>query len=87
MCILSLIKKKDEVRGIRLRSDWLARNNIDGNDILDFSTERASVLQQTYELCNLGLAFCSSKQEDITALQTAFDIVPSELELTLMHFK
>ena len=30
---------------------------------------------------------CSPNQEDITALQTAFDIIPDELTLTLMGLK
>ncbi len=88
MCILSLVKRRDEIRGVELRRDWLGEVNPSVNSVtIDFSTEKTSVLQQAYELCNRGLMICSFSKEDITALQTAFDIIPDELTLTIMGRK
>ncbi len=88
MCILSLVKRRDEISGIKLRKDWLGEVNPSVNSvIIDFGTEKASVLQEAYELCDSGLMICSSSKEEITALQTAFDIIPDELELTIMGRK
>lgn len=88
MCILALIKKKDEVNGIRLKGDRYGEEHAVGDVItLDFSTEKASVFQQAYELCNRGLAICASAKADITMLGTAYDIIPDELVLTIMGTK
>ena len=88
MCILALIKRKDEVNGIRLKRDRYGEEHAIGDVItLDFSTEKASVLQQAYELYNRGLAICASAKADITMLATAYDIIPDELVLTIMGIK
>ena len=70
MCILSLIRRKHEIGGIRLSSDWLGEEYLTGEASLGYSVEKASVLQQAYELCNYGLAFCSTGKKDVTASKT-----------------
>ncbi len=88
MCILSLVKRRDAIKGIELRKDWLGEVNPSENSvIIDFGTGKASVLQQAYELINSGLMICSPSKEAISALQTAFDMVPDELMLTIMGRK
>jgi len=90
MCILALIKKKDELSGIRLKQDSYDEAFVfeaDDGIHIDFSSKTRSVLQQTYELFNRGLIICTSAKPDITALMTASDIIPSELLLTIMGIK
>ena len=88
MGILSLVKRKDEIRGINLRREWYGVEKATADSVrLDFSTENASVLQQCYELCNLGLMICASSPEDITMTPTAFDVIPDELILTAIGRK
>jgi len=90
MCILSLIKRKDELPGIKLKSEPYGEERIteiDSGINIDFSSKTASILQQTYELVNRGLVICTSAKPDITVLMTAFDIAPDELLLTIMGIK
>ncbi len=85
MCLLSLIVRMCKIGDISLKRSRYGESYITGDSItLDFSTEKRSVLQQAYELCNLGLMICAAGESDITALVTAYDIIPSDLVLTIM---
>jgi len=87
LCILALVKRKDDIPGIELRKEWMGEVNpsdASNSVILDFSTKKTSIFQQTYELVHKGLLICSASKEEISALVNAFDIIPSELELTIM---
>jgi hypothetical protein len=93
MCILSLIKRKDEISGIRLRGISDGEVYDAGDSVtLDFSTEKVSVLQQAYELCNHGLMICSTgkgdmAKGDMAILWGAYSVIPDELLLTVAGHK
>jgi len=85
MCILSLVKRKDEIQGIKLReesySDYWEEP---GKKITLFET--ASTVQEAYEMYGLGLILCKDRAEEgsFWSLTEWTDIAPNGLELTPM---
>lgn len=96
MCILSLIKRKDEIQGIKLREESYVEDIRDEKKVLwtrprdeIIPEETMSMLQEAYEISNLGLIVCKDKsdvvvKESYWELLGWSDIVPDGLELTEM---
>lgn len=86
MCILSLIKRKDEIQGIKLReasySDYWQEP-----DKGIASAETVSTVQEAYEMYGLGLILCRDKTDGwggFWSMTEWTDIAPNGLELTPM---
>lgn len=59
MCILALIKRKDQIQGVKLREDSY-RGSI-GERV---SYETVSILQEAYQIYNSGLIACKQKSSE-----------------------
>jgi len=94
MCILSLIKRKKEIPEIKLREDSYVDDIRDEKKLYgrsqygSISSETMSMLQEAYEISNLGLMVCKVKRDEVGEAYWALlgwaDIVPDDLELTEM---
>lgn len=94
MCILSLIKRKEKIPEIKLREDSYVDDIRDEKKLYgrsqygSISSETMSMLQEAYEISNLGLIVCKVKRDEIGdaywALLGWADIVPDDLEFTDM---
>ncbi len=81
MCILSLIKRKDEIEGIKLRQDYYGYEL----DYEKMSYETISLLQEAFDIRGDGLIVCKDEfGEGIIAMTEWNDICPNTLELTQM---
>jgi len=79
MCILSLIERKTQIQGIKLREDEY--RGFKGQILY----ESISILQEIYEMYNLGMIACKSKSsEGHEALLGWTDVAPNRLLLTPM---
>lgn len=78
MCILSLIERKTQIQGIKLKEN--SYRELKGERIF---YETISILQETYEIYNLGLIACKIKSsQGYEALLGWTDIAPNRLLLT-----
>lgn len=88
MCILSLIKRKDQIQGVKLREDSYRESK--GERIF---YETISILQEAYQIYNSGLIACKQKSsqeggaeivssEGYRVLLGWTDIAPNRLLLT-----
>ncbi len=84
MCILSLVKRKDEIQGINLREETYTDYWEVGEKIIPFET--ASTVQEAYEMYGFGLILYKDKTNkgSFWSLTEWTDIAPNGLELTPM---
>ncbi len=80
MCILSLIKRKNKIKGIKLREEEYGYEL----DYERMSKETISSLQEAFDMSSAGLITRKSQSEDIIVMTEWNDIAPNWLELTQM---
>lgn len=85
MCILSLIKRKDEIQGIKLREASYSDYWQEPNKGITLA-ETVSTVQETYDMYGLGLILCKDKTDkgSFRSMTEWTDIAPNGLELTPM---
>ncbi len=80
MCILSLIKRKDQIQNIRLREDSYMESRAER-----ILYETISILQEAYQIYNSGLIACKQKSSGgYLAMVEWTDVAPNRLLLTSM---
>lgn len=85
MCILSLIKRKDEIPEIKLREDSYSDYWQEADKGITLA-ETVSTVQEAYEMYGLGLILCKDKTDKggFWSMTEWTDIAPNGLELTPM---
>ena len=85
MCILSLIKRKYEVQGIKLREASYSDYWQEPDKGIALA-ETVSTAQEAYEMYSLGLILCKDKTDKggFWSMTEWTDIAPNGLELTPM---
>lgn len=82
ICLMSLIKRKNEIKGIKLRNKGYQQEY----ETNKMSYETMSLLQQAYEMYNLGLVVCAAKPSESESIFWSMtewlDVTPSHLVLT-----